>query len=754
MRITGLLLLLLVARVAWALPGKFVIADVYVNGVAQRPAMISLAPDGSLLARRDDVTSWNLDVRNAPVEKLQDIDHIRLTAIAGVRVSFDGMTLTIEAAESAFQRTQIDLQKTSAPHLDGGKGAYLNYDLSSFASRGQWPASAVALEGVVYADTLTFASNGVFSDAGPGRQFVRYESSFHRDFPDQVRSLVAGDAVSRSGALARAFRFGGISWGSNFAIRPDLVTYALPAVPGESRIPTSADLLINGQAHSRFDLTPGPFEISNVPAINGAGEIQLVTRDALGRQQVLVVPYYVTPSLLRPGLMDSGFELGKVREDFGLESFHYGRPFARGLLRRGATPGLTVEAFAETARGQHVAGGGVTAAVGNFAIASAAVALSDGETAGTSFSASLERSSRGFSFGLRGQYSSRHFTQLGEIAGLHTRLNANAGASLGTLGNVSAVYAAESRYDRGRIATTAISYQKQIGKTLSLLANFSATRTDEGMHHFAGLALVMPLDVLASASLSSTRQDGKSEHVLDVRQSLPADEGWATRSRVTGTDAHRPRVDAGLTWQNAVAQWSADASHAGSSDSIRLGMNGSLVMAGGVTRAVRQLGDAFAIVSVPGYPGIDVFHENLRVARTDASGFAIIPRLRAFESNTVSLDTLKLSLATELSAPRRTVTPGRRAGVLLQFKASKTHGALVRVVNENGDPVPAGALLSIRGESFPVASNGEAWVTGLDQETDAIVKWPGQRCGLRIPVADATKVRPRIGPLTCKGTGA
>ena len=750
---TGLFLLSLmatvVASVAWGAPGKFVIADVLVNGVTQRPAMISVTPDGAILGRREDITTWNLDVRNAPIEILQSIGHIRLTSMPGVSAHFDGLTLTIAAAEAAFQGTRIDLQKTSALKLDGGKGAYINYDLSVFAGKGQRAAAAAVLEGVYYVDTMSLASNGVVSDSDLGRQFVRYESNLRWDFPDRAESLVAGDAISRSGALARSFRFGGISYGTNFATRPDMVTFALPAVPGESRIPTSADLLINGQAFSRFDLTPGPFEISNVPAINGAGEIQLVTRDPLGRQQVLVVPYYVTPSLLRPGLRDFGFEIGKVREDFGLESFQYGRGFARALLRQGITPRLTFEAFAETAGGQHVAGAGVTTVIGNVAVASAAIARNEGKAAGTSVSASLERSARGFSFGLRGQYSSRHFTQLGEFAGLHYRLNANAGVSLGTLGNVSVIHAAESRYDRGRIATTAISYQKQIGRALSLLANFSATRTDEGLRHFAGFMLAMPLEALASAALSTTRQDGKSEHVLDVRQNLPLDDGWATRARVTGSDARRARVDAGLTWQNSAGQWTADISHAKDSENMRLGMNGSLIMAGGVTRAVRQLGDAFAIVSVPGYPGIDVFHDNQRVARTDASGVAIIARMRPYESNTVSLDTLKLSLATELRAPRRTVTPARRAGVLLQFKASRTLGALVRVVKENGDPVPAGAMLSIRGESFPIAINGEAWVTGLDAETDASVEWRDERCTLRIPLADATKARPRIGPLTC-----
>lgn len=757
MRAVLLALILLAAGIASAAPRNFVIAEVRINGIAHAPAMISITPEGDILGRHDDVTSWNIDVRSAPREMLQSVDHVRLTALRGISAHFDGVTLTVEVSASAFQETRVDLQKKPALTLDGGAGAYINYDLSSFARHRQRAISAAAVEAIIYADTLSFASNGIYSNARPGREFVRYETNVRWDFPDQVRSLVVGDAIGRSGAIARAFRFGGISIGTNFSTRPDMVTYALPIVPGESRIPTSAELLINGQAHSRFDLAPGPFEISNVPAINGAGEIQLLTRDPLGRQQLVVLPYYVTPALLRAGLTDAGFEIGKVREDFGLENFRYGRPFARGLVRHGVTPSVTVDAFAESDGRQHVASAGLTTNVWNLAVVGAAVAVSasgEGNAAGNSFSASLERSTRGLSFGLRGQYASRNFSQIGETPGLHYRVNGNAGFSLGLLGSVSLVQASESRYGRSRIATTAVNYQKQIGKAVSVLVNFSATRSDERLRHFTGVALVMPLDALASASLSSTRQNGITEDVIDVRQNLSADDGWAARARVTGGNAHSARVDSGLTWQNALGQLSADTSYARRSGdgSVRLGMNGSLVMVGDVPRPVRQLGEAFAIVAVPGYPGIDVFHENQRIATTDTSGFAIIPRLRPYESNAVSLDSLKLSLSTELRDPRRRITPPRRAGVVLQFKASETRGALVQVLLENGDPVPAGAQISLQGVEpiFPFAANGQAWVTGLDADKDAIISWGNRRCAVQIPAPDQSKARPRIGPLTCR----
>ena len=177
MRANLLLLLLLVAGGVSAAPRSFVIADVLVNGLAQRPVMIAITTDGEIFGRRQDVTGWNIDVGNAPAENLQNVDHVRLTALPGINARFDGVTLTIDAAGSAFQGTYIDMQKKSALSIDGGKGGYINYDLSSFASRGQRTISGASVEAVVYADNLSFASSGLFSNARPGREFVRYESN-------------------------------------------------------------------------------------------------------------------------------------------------------------------------------------------------------------------------------------------------------------------------------------------------------------------------------------------------------------------------------------------------------------------------------------------------------------------------------------------------------------------------------------------------------------------------------------------------
>lgn len=728
--------------------GRFVIADVSVNGAPQRPITISIAQDGGVLVRRDDAAAWNLDVSKAPGIIVNNGEYINLNQLRGVRARVEGERLSIDAEAESFQGTRVDLLHAPAPSVDMGNGAYLNYDLTAFMARGQKPVSGGAFEAVYYHGLASFGSTGLYSTA-PGQAFTRYETNLRRDFPDGARSLVLGDAVSRSGAIARGFRFGGLSYGTNYATRPDLITFALPTIPGESSVPTTAELLVNGQNRSQVNLPAGPFEIANVPAISGAGDIQLLVRDALGRQQTVAVPFYVTPALLRPGLVDAGVEIGRVRENFGAASNEYGRAFARGTYRRGLSADFTADAWAEASSSQYTGGAGAASLIGNFAVASAAVAVSGGEHSGASATASLERVARGLSFSLRAQYATRDFRELGETAALRYRVNAGGGLTMGDLGNVSAVYAAEARHDTPSMRTAAFTYSRQLGRRIAMLVNWSTTRTPEGSKRFAGLVMAMPLDTLASASFSTSTSDGRGEGILEYRQNLPADEGWATRARIARDDA--TRVDVGASWQNKFGLVNADAGRAGSQGSARLGLSGSVLAAGGVVRAVRQLGESFAVVAVPGHAGIDVYMENQRVGATDAQGVLVLPRLRAYEPNAIALDTLQLALSTELKSPRRSVTPARRAGVTIRFATEDTRGALMRIVAQDGRPLPAGATVAAGGAEFIVAASGDAWINlpGLENGMDADARWEGGQCSLRIPPVAAGRVVARVGPVTC-----
>ena len=117
-------------------------------------------------------------------------------------------------------------------------------------------------------------------------------------------TLLVGDTVSTPGWWGRAVRFGGVQYGTNFALQPGFVTYPLMAVSGLATVPSTADILINNVRVAEQAVPAGPFTISNLPTMTGAGELNMVVRDAFGQQQVVTQPFYIAQQLLRPGLTE------------------------------------------------------------------------------------------------------------------------------------------------------------------------------------------------------------------------------------------------------------------------------------------------------------------------------------------------------------------------------------------------------------------------------------------------------------------
>ncbi len=105
----------------------------------------------------------------------------------------------------------------------------------------------------------------------------------------------------------------------NFGIRPDLVTTPLLTASGSAVVPSAVDVFVNNQRVYSQQVQPGPFTIDQLPAVTGAGDVNIVVRDALGREQVLTQSFYSSPVLLAAGLNQYSFAAGKIRENYALQ---------------------------------------------------------------------------------------------------------------------------------------------------------------------------------------------------------------------------------------------------------------------------------------------------------------------------------------------------------------------------------------------------------------------------------------------------
>lgn len=71
----------------------------------------------------------------------------------------------------------------------------------------------------------------------------------------------------------------------------------LPELSGSAAVPSTVDVYVDNAQRASRSVPSGPFSITNLPIITGAGTARLVVRDALGRETVSETPFYASSDL-------------------------------------------------------------------------------------------------------------------------------------------------------------------------------------------------------------------------------------------------------------------------------------------------------------------------------------------------------------------------------------------------------------------------------------------------------------------------
>ena len=334
------------------------------------------------------------------------------------------LNLTSDPRALALNDITYQFTSTPPPQLPHW-GGYVNYAL--------FGTSALSgSEGYGFADTLGAGlTASIFGPYGVGTAGILINSQSAVDSPESVvlldvnwrwddlankTTLLVGDTVSTPGWWGRAVRFGGVQYGTNFSLQPGFVTYPLMAVSGLATVPSTADILINNVRVAEQAVPAGPFSISNLPTMTGAGELNMVVRDAFGQQQVVTQPFYIAQQLLRPGLTEFSVGAGAGRLNYGLTNLDYGGTIAYGWARHGISANLTGELRAEADADGAAVGAGTDVLVGNLGVLSVGGTATQGPQGnGTRYLVGFDRQTPFLSFGARFTRASENYREIGDF---------------------------------------------------------------------------------------------------------------------------------------------------------------------------------------------------------------------------------------------------------------------------------------------------------------------------------------------------
>ena len=549
-------------------------------------------------------------------------------------------------------------------------------------------------------------------------------------------------------------RFGGVQWTTNFSTQPGFIAFPLPGVSGEAALPSTVDLYVDSALRMSREVPSGPFSIQDLPVTTGQGDARLVVRDILGREQVITQPFYATPRLLKPGLQEYSYELGFVRRNFGADSNNYGRPLAVGTHRLGITKQFTGELHGELLGHQQTLGlGGVLLSPAAGVLSGSFAASHSDRGVGGLLELGFQRQGRYVSFGANTQLASQRFAKLGlEPEALAPRQISQMFVNLATTdyGSFTANYTQQAFRDRTGNKILTAGYRRKIGRQGNLTASVTRLLSGDAKTSF-NLSFSLPLGNRTNASINTSAQPGREQASLQVNRSVPAGSGLGYRLAAGVGDSDRRAAE--VSAQNGIGAYNLAVDQLEGEAAFRGSASGGVAFLGGSAFLSRRITDSFAVVQVPDYSGVGIYADNQLVARTDADGNALLPRLRPYQKNTVRIEQADLPLDAQIDAIQLDAVPYFRSGLLLRFPVKRSRGALLNVVLENGEPLPAGALAEIiedsdeENEVFPIGLRGELYLTGLGASNRLRVTWLEQRCEFILPYPESTDPLPLPGGL-------
>ena len=208
---------------------------------------------------------------------------------------------------------------------------------------------------------------------------------------------------------------------------------------------------------------------------------------------------------------------------------------------------------------------------------------------------------------------------------------------------------------------------------------------------------------------------------------------------------------ASLSLQNQLASSTLELAQNPGGTAARWSASGAVALMAGEAFLSRRIDQSFAVARVADYPNVRILVDNQSAGRTDQNGRALLPRLRAYDLNLISIDQRDLPIDARIDALRLEAVPYWRSGVEVVFPIAHANGATFTVQLEDGTPLPVGASLQEvgTGRFWLVGYEGEVYATDLGASTRLRASWAHSSCEFTVTFTPGAGTLPDLGVFTC-----
>jgi outer membrane usher protein len=723
---------------------------------------------GKLMARPDELRDLGFRVPASLAAGPGGL--IALSDLPGLTWSIDqkNQVLRVTASDSALLPTVLQPEGREGLGgrrvIESGTGMTLNYDLIGTYASGQTSATgsldlrAFSSKGVLSSDWLAYA--GAASSGSGTNKAIRLDSAYSFADVNSLRRYSLGDFITSGLAWTRPVHLEGAQIRSDFSMRPDLVTFPLPTLTGSAAVPSTVDVLVNGNLVASHQIDAGPFEIPQLPVISGAGTITMTMTNAQGQQVSVTQPFYGGSALLAPGLQAFSGQTGLVRRNWGAISNDYGKMAGTAYYRRGLTQKFTVEATAEGTPGAYMGGAGGAVLVGKLGMVNFDLAASRGSgQLGELFSLGAQHIGTKFSLGGSAILSNRNYRDVASMNGSgipRKQLSAFTGLSLRRFGSAGLAYAGVdedpsptavqvlgAQPEHSHVVTA--NYSRQFHRVSFYATEFKDLDNSGNSGLQAGFTI--PLGRRSSASINAS-SDGSGQ--VQVQQSVVRIGDWGYQAYLSEGNTNHEFGQ--VQYKSPVGLFTAGVDYTGGVTTLHMESQAALSLVDRGLFPSNTIYDSFAIVDTGPMAHVHVYQENRDVGTTNKAGRLLVPDMRAFDVNHLGIEPNDVPADAALTIDKLVVRPQDRSGVVVRFPIKFSHAALLRLVDEAGVPVPLGSAATLRatGATVPVGYDGDAYVEDLSSHNELTVERPnGRSCTVSFDYKSVPGDIPSIGPLRC-----
>jgi outer membrane usher protein FimD/PapC len=727
------------------------IARVSVNGVPRGDTPALRDPAGRILVPAAEFRNWGLAIPAEALRVVRGDEYVALYAVPELDYRFDlkAVALSVNVAAKKLPPSTIDLRwRFPGAQRPRETSAFLNYSLfvtgdDAFRSR----ATVFTTEAGVRAGDLLFYSSGVYRNQTDDRGYTRLETNVTWDRRDSLQRLILGDFFAPVAGYSTSLAFGGASFSKLYRMDPYFIQFPTLNLRAMAATPSEVEVRLDGNVMARRQVAPGPIDIANITGYAGQRNVEVVVRDAFGREQVIAQPYYFTDFALKEGLHE------------------YSPGAFTGFHRYAFTDYLTLGLRGEARDGMVNAGPFATVLLPRAGILGVGVSASQGgENVGHSESFSYSYTGNRFQVGAIGRILSRDYVQLpdGQPSTLRNAGGVSVAYSPPGWGTVSTGYSIATPREGESTRAVNLGYNTSLpgGRgtlTLGYTHNFGA-----GPQNFWFATFRYFLDRDYSVVANANRLDSFNSQAVALEKTVPVGQGY-------GFSIGGGRVDVGgdsAFVGNAFGQYNGEyATVTGRyQPSSNAAVNPGLVqvsVAGGIgyvrdrVFVSRPITDSFAVVKVGDVPGIPVVANGQLAGTTDERGEVVVPSLLAFYDNFIAFDPRSMPLDYTYSGSQVVVSPAYRSGqyLVLDVKRSRAvFGRLERDIDGRRVAIEFRELRVVRdGKSVDVftARRGEFYIENAEPGSYVLQVTQDPACTATIVVPKSDQAVTDLGAVLC-----